>query len=213
MESFLGINITAFLQTTGLLGVIAIVFAESGLFIGFFLPGDSLLFTAGFLASQHVFSIWLLMIGCAVAAIVGDSTGYAFGNRVGKKIFTRDDSFFFRKDHLYRAKVFYEHYGAKTIVFARFVPVVRTFAPIVAGAGEMDYGTFLFYNVLGGCVWAIGATGLGYVLGSIVPNIDHYFFPILLFVIILSFLPPVIHVLRNKDERRMVWDWMKRLFQ
>ena len=110
-----------------------------------------------------------------------------------------------------RAKVFYEHYGAKTIVFARFIPVVRTFAPIVAGAAEMDYGTFLFYNMLGGSVWAIGATGLGYVLGAMIPNIDHYFLPIILFVIILSFLPPVIHVLKDKNNRQAIWRWVKKL--
>lgn len=203
---------SVFLQTIGLLGVIAVVFAESGLLIGFFLPGDSLLFTAGFLASQGIFPIVWLMAGCTVAAIVGDSVGYAFGYRVGKKIFTRKESFFFHKDHLVRAKVFYEHYGAKTIVFARFIPVVRSFAPVMAGVGEMHYKTFLFYNIIGGTLWAAGFTGLGYALGSIIPNASHYFFPIVLLVIILSFLPPVIHILKNKNERRAAWRWVKKFF-
>jgi membrane-associated protein len=204
MEYLLGINMSVFLQTIGLFGVIVIIFAESGLLIGFFLPGDSLLFTAGFLASQDIFSIVWLIVGCTAAAIVGDNVGYAFGHRIGKKIFTRKESFFFHKDHLMRAKVFYERHGAKTIVFARFVPVVRSFAPIMAGVGDMDYKTFLYYNIIGGTLWAAGFTGLGYVLGSVIPNADRYFFPIVLLVIILSFLPPVIHVLKNKSERQAV---------
>ena len=212
MESLLGINMSAFLQTIGLFGVIVIVFAESGLLIGFFLPGDSLLFTAGFLASQDIFPIAWLMIGCTAAAIVGDNVGYAFGHRVGKKIFTRKESFLFHKDHLMRAKVFYERYGAKTILFARFVPVVRLFAPIMAGVGDMDYKTFLYYNIIGGTLWAAGFTGLGYILGSVIPHADRYFFPIVLLVIILSFLPPVIHVLKNKSERQAVWRWVRGLF-
>ena len=210
MESILGLNLNTFLQTTGLVGIIGAVFAESGLFIGFFLPGDSLLFTAGFLASQHVFSIVLLMIGCTAAAILGDNVGYAFGLRVGKRIFTREQSLFFRKAHLERAKIFYEKYGASTIVLARFIPVVRSFAPIVAGAGEMNYRTFVFYNIIGGAAWAIGLTGLGYVLGSVIPNVDHYLFPLIIAIIILSFLPPVIHVLKDKDDRRAIRAWIKK---
>ena len=211
MEYFLGININGFVQAIGLLGVIAVIFAESGLFIGFFLPGDSLLFTAGFLASQHVFSIYFLIVGCTVAAITGDSVGYAFGNRVGKKIFTRDDSFFFRRNHLMRAKIFYEKYGAKTIVLSRFIPVIRTFAPIVAGAGEMNYRTFLFYNVMGGTLWAGGMTSLGYALGSLVPNVDHYLVPLVLAIALLSFFPPVISVLRDKNDRHAIGKWIKGL--
>ena len=209
MESILGLDVNTFLQTTGLLGIIAVVFAESGLFFGFILPGDSLLFTAGFLASQGVFSIVPLMIGCVVAAIVGDNVGYAFGNRVGKRIFTRDHSLFFRKDHLERAKIFYEKYGPSTIVLSRFLPVVRSFAPIVAGASDMNYRTFLFYNIIGGTLWAIGLTGLGYVLGSVIPNVDHYLLPLIIAIIVLSFLPPVIHVLKDKHDRQAIWKWVK----
>jgi len=198
MESLLHLDVTAIIQATGLFGVFAIVFAESGLFFGFFLPGDSLLFTAGFLASRGIFPIAFLMIGCVVAAIAGDSVGYAFGNRVGKRIFTREDSFFFRKKHLARAKDFYDTYGAKTIVISRFVPVVRSFAPIVAGAVDMEYRTFLFYNVIGGGLWALGLTALGYGLGSLIANVDRYLLPFIGVIIFLSCVPPVIHVLMER---------------
>ena len=135
-------------RTLGLVGVLAIVFAESGLFFGFFLPGDSLLFTAGLFASQGYFSIFLLLFGAMAAAILGDNIGYAFGYRVGQTIYTRKDSFFFKKKHAEKARIFYEKYGNKTIVLARFVPIVRTFAPIVAGVGQMSYDKFLRYNIL-----------------------------------------------------------------
>ncbi len=144
----------------------------------------------------------LLVIGCIVAAITGDNVGYAFGNRLGKKIFTRDHSFFFRKEHLEYARIFYEKHGAATIVLARFTPVIRSFAPIVAGAADMDYKKFLFYNIVGGILWAGGLTGLGYTLGSLIPNVDRYLFPLVAGVIILSFLPPVIHVLRDRYKNR-----------
>src|SRR3989338_1983266 len=130
------------IQTLGLVGVFAIVFAESGLFFGFFLPGDSLLFTAGILASQGHFNVVLLWLGCMLCAIFGDSVGYAFGKKVGPKIFYREDSFFFHKKHIERTRAFFEKYGKKTIVLARFVPIVRTFAPILAGVGQMEYRTF-----------------------------------------------------------------------
>lgn len=188
----------------GYLGIAAAVFAESGLFIGFFLPGDSLLFTAGFLASQGFFRIDVLVIICVVAAIIGDSVGYAFGLRAGPKIFTRSDSLFFHRDHLDRAQRFYERYGAKTIVLARFMPIVRTFAPILAGVGKMRYGTFLIYNVIGGMSWAVGVTVAGYVLGQRVPNVDRYLLPIIIGIIILSVLPGIVHVLRTPNDRAKI---------
>ena len=150
------------LKTVGYLGMFAIVFAESGLLIGFFLPGDSLLFTAGMLASQGLLNIYILIPLTFIAAVLGDSVGYAFGYRVGPKIFKRGDSFFFHKDHLKRAEYFYEKYGSKTIVLARFMPVVRTFAPIVAGMGKMRYHKFLFYNIVGGVLWGSESSRLGF---------------------------------------------------
>lgn len=175
-----------------------IVFAESGFFIGFFLPGDSLLVTAGFLAAQGIFSFPLLAIGCTLAAIAGDTVGYTLGNRVGKNIFTRNHSFLFRKAHLERAKLFYEKYGSKTIVISRFLPVIRSLAPIVAGAADMNYRTFLLYNIMGGILWAVGLTGLGYTLGSLIPNVDRYLLPLIGVVIFLSFIPPIIHFIRER---------------
>src|SRR3989338_7440592 len=194
-----GLDLISLIKTAGYLGLFGIVFAESGLFIGFFLPGDSLLFTAGFLASQGFLNIWLLAPLVFVAAILGDNFGYAFGKKVGPAIFRRDDSVFFHKDHLERAKIFYEKYGAKTLVLARFLPVVRTFAPILAGVGQMHYPTFFFYNILGGFFWAIGMTGLGYFLGAVIPGIDRYLIQIILAIIIISALPTLIHIIKHRE--------------
>lgn len=190
----------AIIQTVGLLGVWAVIFAESGLFFGFFLPGDSLLFTAGFLASQGLLNIWILTIGCVVAAIMGDSVGYWFGRKVGPKIFTRENSFFFNKKHLTRTKSFYDHYGKKTIILARFVPIVRTFAPILAGVGEMNYATFLSYNILGGFLWTFSMTFGGFVLGSLIPNAEKYLTLIIVAIIIISFIPAVVEVVRGRNH-------------
>jgi membrane-associated protein len=189
---------TEIIKTLGLLGVLFIVFAESGLFFGFFLPGDSLLFTAGFLASQGLMSPAGLFIGAFIAAVTGDSVGYAFGRKIGPRIFTKDDSFFFNKKYIARSKAFYEKYGKKTIIFARFVPVVRTFAPILAGVGDMQYRAFIWYNVAGGLVWSVGMSALGYVLGKVVPNADSYITPIVILIIIISFVPPVIEYIRER---------------
>ncbi len=190
------------IQTVGLIGVISIVFAESGLFFGFFLPGDSLLFTAGLFASQGYFNIVWLTIGTIVAAILGDSVGYAFGRRVGPALFSKEDSFFFHKKHIDRASAFYAKYGVKTIMLARFVPIVRTFAPIVAGIGQMSYRTFLTYNVIGGIVWAGSMTLGGYFLGELIPNSEKYLHYIIAGIIIVSFIPIIIEWLKARKERK-----------
>ncbi|MEK7504153.1 MAG: DedA family protein, partial [Patescibacteria group bacterium] len=169
-------------------GVTAIVFAESGLFFGFFLPGDSLLFTAGLLASQGFLSLVTLLLCSFTAAVLGDNVGYWFGHNIGPKIFAREDSMLFKKHHLVEAKKFYELHGSKTIVLARFVPFVRTFAPIVAGAAQMPYHTFMIYNLLGGLLWAVGLTLLGYFLGNIPIIKAHYEFVIIL-IILASIIP------------------------
>lgn len=186
------------INTFGLIGVIAIVFAESGLFFGFFLPGDSLLFTAGLLASQGFLNPFILFIGVIIAAILGDNVGYAFGRKIGPTIFTKEDSFFFNKKYVSQAHAFYEKHGNKTIILARFVPIVRTFAPIVAGVGNMDYKKFFSYNCIGGILWSVSLLGLGFVLGKTVPGIDKYLLPIILFIIVVSFLPGVYHLIRRK---------------
>lgn len=187
--------------TLGYIALFLIVFAESGLFFGFFLPGDSLLFTLGVVsASQGHFSVLMLALVAAVAAILGDSVGYAFGRKVGPSLFNRENSRFFKKAHLKKAHVFYEKYGKNTIVLARFVPFARTFAPILAGMSEMNYPTFLLYNIIGGTGWVFLMIFGGYFLGSHVPNIDHYILPIILVIILVSAVPAVFQYLKAKRE-------------
>lgn len=202
-------DITALIKTVGYIGILGIVFAESGLFIGFFLPGDSLLFTAGFLASQGYLDIATLCLLSFIGAVAGDSFGYAFGKKVGPKIFTKDDSLFFHKEHIARAQHFYEKHGPKTIIIARFMPIVRTFAPILAGVGSMKYRTFLTYNIVGALLWAVGLSLLGFFLGNSIPNIDRYLLPIIALIILASVLPSVIHVLKTAEDRRRVWDFVR----
>ena len=177
-------DLETILPTIGYLGILAVVFAESGLLIGFFLPGDSLLFTAGFLASQGIFDIRLLCLVAFIGAVTGDSVGYTFGHRVGKKLFQREDSLLFHKDNVEKARIFYEKHGKMSIILARFVPFVRTFAPIIAGIGDMHYATFLSFNVIGGLLWGIGVTVAGFFLGRSIPNADTYLLPIVALIVI-----------------------------
>lgn len=195
-----GLDLITLIQTAGYVGIFLIVFAESGLFIGFFLPGDSLLFTAGFLASQGYFNILALALLCFIAAVLGDNFGYVFGRKVGPSIFKREDSLLFNKKHLLYASEFYQKHGKKTIVLARFMPFVRTFAPILAGVGNMHYGTFLFYNIIGGLLWAVGLTLLGYFLGNAIPDVDKYLLPIIGGIVFVSVLPGVIHFLWERSR-------------
>ena len=180
----------------------AIVFAESGLLIGFFLPGDSLLFTAGFLASVNILNLPVLALGCFVAAVLGDSVGYWTGNRFGRKLFQKEDSWLFHKKHIVSAQGFYDKHGRKAIVLARFVPIVRTFAPIVAGIGAMNYRTFISFNVLGGLIWTFGLTLLGYSLGTLIPDVDKYLLPIILIIIVVSLLPSLLHIYQEHKSNR-----------
>ena len=189
------------LETVGTLGLFAIVFAESGLLIGFFLPGDSLLFTAGLLASQGKLNLPLILVGCFLAAVAGDQVGYAFGNRVGPALFRRPDSRLFKHEHVEKAQAYFEKYGVKTIVLARFVPIVRTFAPIVAGVGKMEYRTFVRFNVIGGFLWAVGVTSIGYVLGDTVPDIDKYLLPVIGVIVLLSVLPVLFEIRKARRSR------------
>lgn len=202
-------DLVELIRTIGYVGLFAIVFAESGLFFGFFLPGDSLLLTAGLLASRvdpetghALFSLWILLPGLFLAAVLGDNVGYWFGNKTGRRIFNRENSLFFRQRNLLRAKEFYERHGGKTIVLARFLPMIRTFAPIVAGAVEMDYRRFFFFNVLGGLLWAVGLTMAGYYLGNI-PGVDNYFIALVAVVIVVSGLPGAWHIWR--ENRHELW--------
>lgn len=188
--------------TGGLIAITAIIFAECGLLIGFFLPGDSLLFTAGFLASQHVggLDIWVLSLLCGIAAALGPLVGYWYGNLWGPRLFSREDSMLFRKQNLVRAHEFYERHGGKALILARFMPVVRTFAPVVAGMASMDYRRFVVYTVAGAVAWAVGVTWLGYFLGSLIPDAGKYLEYIVAAIIIASITPPVIHLLRERAK-------------
>ena len=187
------------LQTVGLIGLIIIIFAESGLLIGFFLPGDSLLVTAGLLSSRgHLAPIPVVLVCCFLAAVAGDQVGYLFGKRVGPSLFRRPDSRIFKQEYVDKARAYFEKNGSKTIVLARFVPIVRTFAPILAGVGEMPYRTFVTFNVIGGLLWAVGVTSIGYILGESVPDIDKYLLPIIAVIVLLSVLPVGLEILRNR---------------
>lgn len=199
-------GLEALIHLVGVAGIAGIVFAESGLLIGFFLPGDSLLFTAGFLAQQGILNvnIHFLVAVLFVAAAVGDSVGYAFGHRVGRRLFHKKDSLLFHKENLRRAEDFYKKHGAKTVILARFVPVVRTFAPIIAGISSMQYRQFLIYNVAGALLWAGGLTYLGYFAGDIIERYGINIEYVILGIIFLSVLPPIIHVLREPNARAAI---------
>jgi membrane-associated protein len=202
---FFGIDLIELIRTIGYIGMIAIIFAESGLFFGFFLPGDSLLLTAGLLAARGELNLWILLLTLTPAAILGDNVGYWFGKKAGPAIFNRENSLLFRRKNLLAAKAFYEKHGGKTITIARFMPFIRTFAPIVAGAVEMEYKRFMLFNLLGGLLWAVGVTLAGYFLGQWIPPevLDKYFLIILIVVILVSASPAMIHAW--KEYRHEVW--------
>ena len=218
-----GFDLSTFATTAGpwaaILIVALILFAESGLLIGFFLPGDSILFTVGFLIQGGVhlpFNIFVAILIFFVAAALGDSVGYVFGKRIGRKIFTRPNSLLFKQENIQRAEDFYQKHGGKTIIIARFIPIIRTFAPIVAGVGNMNYKSFLSYNLIGAFLWAAGITSLGYFAGSWFESmgieIDTVILPIIAVIIVLSVLPPLIHVLSDKKQRDAFWIGTKNQF-
>jgi membrane-associated protein len=211
-----GFELTEFIALVGIIGVAAIVFAESGLLIGFFLPGDSLLFTTGFLIHAGLLdiNIHVAVLIIFLAAVLGDTVGYWFGRKAGPRIFNKPDARLFRKEYVQRAQDFYEKHGGKTIIIARFIPIVRTFAPIVAGAARMEYRRFLSFNVIGGFLWAAGITYIGYGLGawfeSLGIEIDHILLPVIALIILISVLPPAIHILKDKQTRTALWEGTKR---
>lgn len=186
------------IQTLGVTGVLAVVFAESGLFFGFFLPGDSLLFTAGLLASQGFINIWILTIGGFVCAVLGDNVGYAFGRKIGPRIFIKEESLFFNRKHIERSKKFFEKHGKKALILARFMPIVRTFTPILAGVGRMEYKTFFLYNVIGGALWVFGMSFLGFFFGRLIPDPDKYLLPVVIIIILASFVPPAVDIMKER---------------
>jgi len=191
---FIHFDLVELVKTIGYAGVFFMVFAESGLFFGFFFPGDSLLFTSGFLASQNILDIKILLPLVVIGAIAGDSIGFWMGGKFGKWLMSRHESFFFKKDYITRANNFYEKHGGKALILARFIPAVRTFVPIVAGMAEMRYSKFISFNVIGGLLWGAGMTLTGYFLGRVIPDVDKYLLPIVAVIIVLSVLPGVWHM-------------------
>lgn len=215
-----GLDLVDIIISLGILAVIFVIFAESGLLIGFFLPGDSLLFTAGVLYHAGVLpgnlpiSIHLFVILLFIAAVLGDTVGYWFGRKTGPHIFKKPDARIFKQSHIQKAQAFYDKHGGKTIILARFMPIVRTFAPIVAGVGQMEYKKFLSYNIIGGFLWTFGITYLGYFAGAgleaIGVDVDQVILPIIAVIVLLSISPPIIHLLKNKESREAFWDGTKR---
>jgi membrane-associated protein len=189
-------------QAGGYIGLTAIIFSETGLLIGFFLPGDSLLVTAGLLATQPKFGLnmWLLGLLLTVAAIIGNTVGYYIGLYSGPRLFTRDDSLLFKKKHLYRAKEFYEKHGGQTLIIARFMPIVRTFVPVVAGLAQMPIRTYTAYNVLGAVLWIWSMLFIGYFLGNTIPGVENHITKVILVVIFLSLLPGIISWQRERSR-------------
>lgn len=195
-------DIVEIIKAFGLIGIYAIVFAESGLLIGFFLPGDSLLFTAGFLASQGYLSVFWLALGTFIAAVAGDSVGYSFGKKIGPKLFQREESFLFKRSNLEKAQQFYEKHGKFTIVIARFTPIVRTFAPIVAGISNMNYTEFIRFNIIGGFLWTFSMSYAGYFLGNLIPDVDKYLLPIVAIIVVGSLVPSVLHLIKENRQSK-----------
>jgi membrane-associated protein len=197
-------DVRALIAWGGYIGLTAIIFAETGLLVGFFLPGDSLLVTAGLLAATGVFeaNIWTLGLLLSAASILGNTVGYAIGKATGPRLFSREDSLLFNKKHLYRAHEFYERHGGKTVIIARFMPIVRTFVPVVAGMGQMGYRRYTLYNVIGGLGWIWSMLLIGYFLGSYIPGVDQHIEKVIILVIALSLAPGIIGWLRARSAAK-----------
>jgi len=196
-------DVQGIIKWGGLVALVAVVFAETGLLVGFFLPGDSLLVTAGVFCTdanptgKPLLNILTLNIAVGIAAIIGDQVGFYIGRKTGPKLFTRENSLLFNKKHLLRTHAFYERHGGKTIIIARFMPIIRTFAPVVAGIGDMNYRRFVSYNVFGGIGWVVSMTGIGYGLASVWPDVTKHIEKLIIVVIFLSLLPGIISFLRG----------------
>ena len=199
-------NVPELIRMVGFYGLIVIIFAETGLLIGFFLPGDSLLITAGLFAARGDLDFAMLILTLIPAAIVGNATGYYIGHRTGKALYSRPDSFLFRREHLHMTHEYYERHGGKTIILAQFIPILRTFAPVVAGVGEMGYRQFATYNIVGAILWVGGMTTAGYALGNAIPNIESRIHYVIAVVIAISLLPPAIALLRRRFGRKAATD-------
>ena len=217
-----GFDLVDIIITLGIFAILVVIFAESGLLIGFFLPGDSLLFTAGALYATGILpgnvpiNIHVFVVLLFIAAVLGDTVGYWFGRKFGIKLFKKPDAKIFKQAHIQTAQKFYEKHGGKTIIMARFVPIVRTFAPIVAGIGKMEYKKFLGYNLIGGFLWTFGITYLGYFAGKAIVatgiDIDTVILPIIFLIVFISLLPPMIEILKDKKNRQAIVGSIKKQF-
>lgn len=210
------IDLEKVLQTGGIFAIFSTVFAETGLLLGFFLPGDTLLFAAGFFASQNKISLFWSIIAVIIGAIFGNMMGYEIGRRGGKKLFKSNDSVIFHKKYVTKAETFFENHGGKTILFARFIPVVRTLAPLMAGTAQMNYKKFMFYNFSGAIIWGMVVTIIGYIAGKILGqyfNIDHYLLPIILIATFLTFGVSFIHALKDKQTRHELFKKIKQNYR
>ncbi|HMR55119.1 MAG TPA: VTT domain-containing protein [Candidatus Doudnabacteria bacterium] len=208
-----GIDLPELVRAVGYVGLFGIVFAETGLLIGFFLPGDSLLFTAGILAGQGYLNIYTTIAVLLSAAIIGDSVGYSIGRKLGPRVFKRENSILFNKKHIKRAQEYFDKYGPMTIVIARFVPIIRTFAPTLAGVGNMNYGKFLFYNISGGVLWVFSVTLLGYYLGIKVENIDKYIIPGVIVIVLLSISPYIHKFIKSPAMRTAAKNYLIQVYR
>jgi membrane-associated protein len=195
-------DVTHLIEGGGLLLIALIIFGESGMFIGFFFPGDTLLLTAGIFAAQGKLSLATVIIVIALAAIIGDNVGYHIGKRYGRQLFRKPDGILFRQSYVQQAEKFYERFGSRTMLIAHFVPVVRTFAPPVAGVAHMNYRQFVIYDAIGDIVWAISVTMIGYWFGTKIPDIDHYILLAVAGVMVLTLGPTVYHVIKALLEKK-----------
>ncbi len=202
------LDVHVLVQAFGYPGITAVIFAETGLMLGFFLPGDSLLITAGIFAAKGDLNIVTLCILLFLAATIGNIVGYFFGHKVGKRLFHKEDSVLFKKKYVESAQAFYKRYGGKAIIIARFMPIIRTFAPIVAGIADMEFRTFLLFNIIGSLLWAVGLCLAGFYLGRYIP--DKYFEPVIFLVILISLLPAIYHALKSEDTRKTLKSLLKR---
>lgn len=203
-------DVTHLIQAGGLFLIALIIFGESGMMIGFFFPGDTLLFSAGILAATHKLNLITTLITVALAAIIGDNVGYHIGSKLGRRLFNRPDGVVFRKDHIERAETFYEKHGSKTMLVAHFIPFIRAFVPVTAGAAKMPYGQFVVFDAIGDIAWALAITLLGYFVGSRIPGIEKLIDPLLI-IVVLAFLAPTLwHILRDPKIRAAVSTRLKK---
>ncbi len=204
-------NVVHLMQVFGLPAIAAIIFAESGMLVGFFLPGDTLLLSAGVLASQGQFDVRMTIFVVILATILGDNTGYQLGRVMGPRLFRKQDGILFRQEYVSRAEKFYEKYGAKTMLVSHYIPIVRSFAPLVAGVGKMPRGKFFLFNAIGDITWAVLIILLGYAFGRKIPNLDHYITPVILAVVVISISPVLWHLFGEKEGRERLFKKLRGL--